>query len=490
VQPEHLKFGGGAAQTVFNPYVLMIVILMGILICVRARRQVIALFLIPSILIPLDQVLVLGNLHFPMLRVLVLFGIIRMIAAKVTSRTEIFSGGVNRLDTTVILFWLVTAVNALLLWRDSGMLVKQSGDIFTAFGIYFLMRSLIRDQEDADKAVRTLAYIALAVAAVMTYEQVTGHNPYALLGGAKASWYGSLMTREDRLRALAGFGHPILAGTFGAIVTPLFVALWLKDRKNLKIAVLGVAASTVIVIACASSTPMLAYAGAVAVFCMWSLRDLMRPIRWGIVLSLASLHMVMKAPVWQLIDRINVVGGSSGYHRYQLVNQCILHFKDWWLYGVKDTGVWGWDMWDTANQYVSVADSTGLLPLILFVAILTYGFKYLGIARKSSVGNKQMELYYWGLGAAMFANAVGFFGISYWDQTEVVWYTFLAIIAATSITVAVPAQTAATVPAPDAPAKLMTALRPAYRSETPKAPVPTSYGRMVTGRWLQKSTTK
>jgi hypothetical protein len=324
----------------------------------------------------------------------------------------------------------------------------------------------------------------------MTYEQVTGHNPYALLGGAKASWYGSLMTREDRLRALAGFGHPILAGTFGAIVMPLFVALWLKDRKNLKIAVLGVAASTMIVVASASSTPMLAYAGAVAIFCMWPLRDLMRPIRWGIVLTLASLHMVMKAPVWQLIDRINVVGGSSGYHRYQLVNQCILHFKDWWLYGVKDTGVWGWDMWDTANQYVSVADSTGLLPLILFVAILTYGFKYLGIARKSSAGNKPMELYYWGLGAAMFANAVGFFGISYWDQTEVVWYTFLAIIAATSITVAVPAQTAATVPAPDAPAKLMTALRPAYRSETPKAPGPTSYGRMVTGRWLQKSTTK
>ena len=368
MEPENLKFGGGVSQTVLNPFVLAVVIIVGILICFRGRRQVIALFLAAGILIPLDQVLVLGPLHFPMLRVLLLCGMIRMARDKMGSKSEIFSGGMTRLDKAVILFSLFTAMNSMLLWRDSGMLVRQAGDLYTVFGIYFLMRYLIRDGEDADLAVRALAYITLAVAAVMIYEQVTGHNPYALLGGARASYYGAGLTRQDRTRAVAGFGHPLLAGTFGAILAPLFIGLWLKDKKNLKIALAGLAGSTVIVWAAASSTPMLAYVSGLMAICMWPLRNVMRPIRWGIVVTLVSLHMVMKAPVWQLIARVDLVGGSSSDHRYQLVNQCILHFKDWWLFGVKDTGAWGWGMWDTANQYVSVADSTGLIPLILFLA--------------------------------------------------------------------------------------------------------------------------
>jgi hypothetical protein len=480
--PEHLKFGGGAAASAFNPLVLLIVLIVGVMICVRERRSVIAPFLAAGILIPMDQVVVLGQLHFPMLRVLLLFGIFRMGWGKISSKTEIFSGGITRLDKVVIWFALFTFLNALLLWRDTGMLIKQAGDLYTLFGIYFLMRHLIRDGEDSDKAVRALAYIAVVVAGVMTYEQITGRNPYALLGGANASFYGALITREDRLRSVAGFGHPILAGTFGAILVPLFIALWLKDKKNFKIMFAGVAACTVIVLASASSTPMLAYAGGLMALLLWPLRKLMRPIRWGIVMLLVSLHLVMKAPVWQLIDRMSIVGGSSGYHRYQLVDQCIRHFGDWWLYGVKDTSTWGWDMWDTANQYVSIADATGLVPLILFVAILTYGFKYVVKAREAWPENRNMQLYNWALGATLFANAVGFFGISYWDQTQVAWYAFLAIIAASYY--AAPAESTAIEPADKETAPLSMPLRPAYASETPKEV--NSYGRMVTGRWPPK----
>jgi len=486
VEPEHLHFGGGPGQSVVNPVVLMVVLLAGILILKLPRNKAIVPFLMAGLLIPIDQIIVVAGVHFPMLRVLVLFGMIRMAWAKIASKDTIFSGGMTRLDKTIILFEIFTFANALLLWRDSGMLVRQLGDLYTLFGIYFLMRYLIRDTTDADKAVRTLTYIAVAVAGVMAYEQATGHNPYALLGGAHASFYGSLMVRGERLRALAGFGHSILAGTFGAILVPLFIGLWLKDKKNLKIALVGLAASTVIVLASASSTPLLAYAGGIMALCMWPLRNVMRPIRWGIVLILVSLHMVMKAPVWQLIARVDLVGGSSGDHRYQLVNQCILHFKDWWLFGVKDTGSWGWDMFDTANQYVSIADSNGLIPFILFVTVLVYGFKFVGKAWRASAENKSMALYNWSLGAALFANAVSFFGISYWDQTEVVWYTLLAIIAAAHF--AAPAEVTATEPLQAESVKLTMPLRPAYASDDSKAPK--SYGRMVTGQWSPKSTTK
>jgi hypothetical protein len=486
VEPENLKFGGGVSQSALNPVVFLVVILVGILICVRGRKQSIPLFLAAGILIPIDQVLVLGPMHFPMLRVLLLFGMIRMAVAKVFSKDAIFSGGMIQMDKAVILFSLFTAINSVLLWRDPGMLIRQAGDLFTVFGIYFLARYLIRDDGDSELALRALAYISLVIAAVMTYEQLTGHNPYALLGGAKASFYGSLLQREDRLRATGAFGHPLLAGTFGAISAPLFVGLWLKDKKNLKISLVGVASSAVIVWASASSTPLLAFAGGMMALCMWPLRNFMRPIRWGIVFTLVSLHMVMKAPVWQLIARVDLVGGSSSDHRYQLINQCIMHFKDWWLFGVKDTGVWGWGMWDTANQYVSVADSTGLIPFILFIAILVYGFKYVGKARRAWAENEKMQLYNWSLGAALFANVVGFVGISYWDQIQVVWYGFLAII--TTAYLSVPAESTATVPAQEAPARVTMPLRPVYTPDSPKE-VP-SYGRMVTGRWTEKSTTK
>jgi hypothetical protein len=489
LQPEHLKFGGGAASSAFNPLVLLLVLIVGVVMLVRENRGVIAPFLWASIMIPLDQVVVIGPLHFPMLRVLLLFGMVRIAREKFGSKTPVFSGGINRLDKVVIWFELFTVANALMLWRDGGMVVRQAGDMFTLFGIYFLMRHLLRDNDDSDVAIRTLAYIAMAVAAIMTFEQTTGRNPYALLGGANAAFYGNLITREDRLRSVAGFGHPLLAGTFGAIVLPLFIGLWLKDRKNFKLMVAGLGACTVIVITSASSTPMLAYAGGLMALFLWPMRKLMRPIRWGIVMLLVSLHLVMKAPVWQLIDRMSIVGGSSGYHRYQLVDQCIRHFGDWWLYGVKDTGAWGWDMWDTANQYVSVADSTGLVPLILFVATLVYGFKYVVRARDAWTDNKNMQLYNWALGGALFANCVGFFGISYWDQTQVVWYTFLAIIVASYYSVPVAAEAQITVPVPETPAIRVTKpLRPAYASENAK-PV-TSYGRMVSGRLTPKSTTK
>jgi hypothetical protein len=116
-----------------------------------------------------------------------------------------------------------------------------------------------------------------------------------------------------------------------------------------------------------------------------------------------------------------------------LIDQCIRHFWDWWLIGVKDTSVWGWDMWDTANQYVGTCDNSGLLAFLLFLATLVYGFKFLGRARRAVEPYKKSALFVWAIGAALFANVVAFFGISYWDQTMVSWYALLAMISAVAL---------------------------------------------------------
>ncbi len=430
--PEHLRFGGGVAETVLNPIVLLVVLIVGALILVWPRSKIIAPFIAASILIPIDQVVVIVGLHFSVLRILVLFGIVRLIREKIAMRSRIFSGGINKIDVVVILFPLFTAIAGVLLFRELGALIFQLGNIYTIFGVYFLLRFLIRDERDIIRMVRTLAYVSAVIAVVMIWEARTGHNPYALLGGARASFYATLMERGGRFRAIGCFGHPILAGTFGAILVPLFVLLWREGKKNQAIAGVGIVSATVIMLAANSSTPVLAYAGGVLALCMWPIRNWLRVLRWSIVITIVSLHMVMKAPVWHLISRVDISGGSSSYHRFMLVDQCIRHFWDWWLVGVKDTGPWGWDMWDTANQYVSVCDSSGLLPFILFMAVIVYGFQYLGKAIRT-VGNRKQQILLWALGAALFANVVAFGGISYWDQTQVVWYGLLAAISAATV---------------------------------------------------------
>ena len=445
MEPQHIHFGGGAAETFLNPIVLLLILIVGVLILVWPRGKVIAPFIAAAILIPTDQVIVVDGLHFPMLRVLALFGIIRLVREKISSKARIFSGGINRMDLAVIFFALSTGVAGVLLFREMGALIFQLGNIYTTFGLYFLLRFLIRDKEDIVRMVGTLAWIAPVIAAAMIWEVKTGHSPFALLGGAKASWYGNLMERDGRFRALGCFGHPILAGTFGAIALPLFVLLWRQGKNYRTLAAVGIASTAVIIVTSNSSTPILAYVGGVFALCLWPLRNWMRTIRWSIAGVLVFVHIIWKQPVWYLIAKVDLAGGSSSWHRFALIDQCIRHFGDWWLIGVKSTQDWGWDMWDTANQYVGTCDSSGLLPFLLFMAILVYGFKYLGRAR-GVVRDKKTRLFLWALGASLFANVVSFFGISYWDQTQVVWYGLLAAISAAAVIRAESSQVSVGVP--------------------------------------------
>jgi hypothetical protein len=92
-------------------------------------------------------------------------------------------------------------------------------------------------------------------------------------------------------------------------------------------------------------------------------------------------------------------------------------------------------MWDLSDQYVWTADTAGLIPLLVFLAIIVYGFKYVGNARRAAVGDRRRELLIWALGGSLVANVVAFFGIDYFDQTIVAWYSLLAMIPVTAYTI-------------------------------------------------------
>jgi hypothetical protein len=431
---QDMQFGGGVSQSIVSPVALLVVLIAGVMICVSSRRNALLAFLVAGILIPMDQVLLIGPLHFPMLRVLIIFAAIRMFRSRTAPGFEIFSGGMNGIDKALVVLTVVTMVDGIVLWRQFGEVIYQLGNMYTTFGVYFFLRFLIRDADDVKQTLRSFAWIAGVAAAIMIGEQVTGRNIlYMVLGGARASEFTSVISRDDHLRANACFGHPILAGTFGGILLPLFVGLWGKEKKERKYAAVGIAASTVMAFAAASSTALAGFLGGLLALCLWPLRRSMRILRWGVAITLVSLHMVMKAPVWQLVSRIDLTGSSSGYHRYQLIDQCIRHFGEWAFVGTKDFGSWGWDMWDLSNQYVAAADTTGLIPLLALLAMIVFGFKYVGRARRIFSRDRKQEFFMWGLGASLFANVIAFFGISYFDQTIIAWYALLAMICAMAV---------------------------------------------------------
>jgi hypothetical protein len=177
-----------------------------------------------------------------------------------------------------------------------------------------------------------------------------------------------------------------------------------------------------------SSTSWLVFFGSLLGLAFWPLRKRMRLIRWGFSLTLVALHLVMKAPVWALIARVDLTGSSSGYHRYELVDNCIRHFSQWWLIGYKSYNDWGFCMFDLCDQYVVAAVTGGLAGLVVYIAIFSRSFGAIGTARKQVSGDRLQEWLLWCLGSDLFAVVVAQFGINYMAQLMMSVFTLLACI--------------------------------------------------------------
>jgi hypothetical protein len=288
--------------------------------------------------------------------------------------------------------------------------------------MYFLLRVLVQGQQSVDRVFKVMSALSLFLGICLLEEHLRGVNLFYLLGGVdKIS-----DVREGHIRAQGPFAHAILAGCFGATLMPLFAGFWFQGRLR-GVAVMGMVGATLMTFSTSSSTAILAWAAGIAALLMWPVRRYMRAFRWSIVLTLCGLQLAMKAPVWALIGRTDLAGGSSGYHRFELVNQTILHFSEWWLLGEKTTYQWGYNLWDTANTYVETAVTGGLITLVLFVTMIVFCFKAIGKAVRSS-RDPQKSRMAWTLGATLVAHLVAFVGISYYDQTIVAWYLLLAMV--------------------------------------------------------------
>ena len=411
---------------------------MGLLMLFLPRRFAVLPIIMTACFITLGQVFNIASLNFTMFRIIIFFGCIRIIIRK-----EAFSIRWQPVDKILAAYVIVSATAYLFLRNGSSeAFINQLGFVLNSLFLYIIFRALINDMEDINAIFKMIALVAVPLAAALILEKVTGRNLFSTFGGVSEF----TMVRDGKIRAQGAFAHPILAGTFGATCLPFMLALWYQSKKTKLIAGIGIISTTIITTTTASSGPVVTYIFVLIGMAMWRVRDYLRFVLWGILLSLIGLHIVMKAPVWALIGKMSEVIGGTGWHRVALIDAAISHFGEWWML-VTDytrhwmpTGVtWSEKHTDITNQFISVGINGGIIALILFVAIIIYCFKNIGRKLKE-IGSTQLTVKFaiWCIGVSLVGHLVSFTSVRYFDQIIVFWYLILAMITTVSI---IPAET-------------------------------------------------
>lgn len=410
-----------AGETNLHPLGLAMVIVCGLATLAVPRKYALWPTILIACMVASAQRIVIATLDFSLLRIMVLFGWTRLILHGETAGFRW-----RPLDVWIVL-WAASALTfSTILYGTFSHFVNRLGYAFDAVGMYFLFRMLIRDWEDLERTVLGLILISIPVVIAFLIENRTGRNAFAVFGGVAPI----TQIREGRLRCQGAFSHPILAGCFWASLMPLIAARFWRGRSYVPLAVVGLCTSTLIVLLCQSSTPVVVVGMTVIGGLFFYLRRRMRLIRWSFLGLLIALHLAMKAPVWHLLGRISPIPGSTGYQRFLVINEAVVHFREWWLLGVRSTV--HWQVVDITNHFVLEGLRGGLLTLVLFIGVVSVGFQSVGRLWRTCVGDRGGLALAWALGVSLLAHCTAFIGVSYFGQIIVVWYMLLAAIASLS----------------------------------------------------------
>jgi hypothetical protein len=429
--PENYYVAGGGDTSITLLALVLLLTAMVLVFGVR-RRYVIIPLLVAGLLVPFEAVVVIAGFHFLALRLLLSAAWLRILL-----RRDIRVPRLNSIDKAFLVWALGGAFFFCILWGTVSAVTNRLGFLWTTLGSYFLVRSLIRDKADIVRAVRVLAITMAIIAPAVLFEHFTQRNLFVIVGAPAIS-----AVRDGAIRAEGPFRHPIIAGTIGAMLLPLYVGLWPQAKPYRKALALGVLASVVMAISSASSTPLMTCAAGTLGLLMWRYRGWLRVARWGLAVTVLGLHLVMKAPVWMLIARAGGAIGGSGYHRAMLIDNFIRHFGEWWLIGTRTNADWGFDMWDVDNAFVAAGVGGGVITFVAFIALFVFAYRRVGRSRLLARKSGKDEFLIWAMGSSLFANTVGFFGIVYFDQSVLVWYSLLAMISAMPAFMAICKETA------------------------------------------------
>jgi len=384
------------------------------------RKHFILPFILGACFVPVDQRIIIESLDFTPVRILILVGVLRILL-----RNEWRPVKLNIFDKTLLAWAICGAIVYVLQWGDMRAVIYKCGVLYDILGLYGLFRHSIRSWQDVRYTIKILALCLLIMTPFIMLEWSTGRNPFALIGMVVTE------VRDGHLRCQASFQISILMGVFWATMFPLFFSMAMTDKNKL-LYWGAVIASIAAVFASASSTPLGALIVVLLIIGAFKWRQ-HTSIAWmGFFVLLVGLHLVMKAPVWHLLARVNIVEGSTGWYRYYLIEQAVNHFSEWAWLGTRDTSGWEYrfdnpHQFDITNQFVLEGVLGGAVTLCLFIVLIGLGFHTLAKHYRQSHERQQLWIS-WGLFVAMIANCVSFLGVSYFGQIWILLYLQFGII--------------------------------------------------------------
>lgn len=407
-----------------NAIALVFSVVTTLLLLTAPRRWAPLPILMAACYIPVRQEIEIGVFHFTVTRLLIAAGFVR-----VMMKRERIAGGWQPLDRVALLWALGMVASGFFHEDPSAAIVLRLGRAYESLGFYLLFRIFVQDLEDFKQITRMLCVLLIPVAVAMLFETATGRNYFsAIFGGTTAVAF-----RDGHYRARGPFVHPILAGTIGAVCLPMAMLLWRKERK---LALAGIAAAGAIVFASHSTGPVMTALTILGAMGLWKVRTRLKAIRWSVILAIIALDLVMSDPVWYLMARIDITGGSTGWYRAALISAAIKHLNQWWFAGTDYTRNWmptgiyaNTNETDITNNFIAMGVAGGLPLLLLFIWTLVAAFSAVGRALRirDGVSNGQ-RFTAWTLGAILFGHVTTFMSVSYFGQAVTFLYMQLACI--------------------------------------------------------------
>jgi hypothetical protein len=310
--------------------------------------------------------------------------------------------------------------------EGTGEMIRFLGSGVDTLGIYAVGRTLVRKFEDLRCLLLGAMIASVPVMVFFTVEQMTQWNFFSLLGGVPETTY----IRDGNLRAQGAFTHPIIAGMFWATFAAMFIGVIFSGRRSILTTLVGwggTATSCIIAIMTNSSTPIAGFLVTFGAWCCFPLRMHLRLIRWVIFAGLVFVHLIHPKGVHAFIfTNFSAVSGSTGAHRYILIDGALSNIGDWALYGSRAR--YNYAFYDITCDYVFTAVNGGLLALALEITIITLAFYACGRTLRAARNREELFLAY-GVGAALLTVMVMAMAVTVYGQARVPFYLTIGIAA-------------------------------------------------------------
>ena len=408
-----------------TPYGVCLTLLLCGVVLAAPRRAAVLGILAAVLYLSLGQAVLVLNIKVTALRFVELAALARLVL-----RDRIQLAGFNLLDKSLVALYAWVMFTTLLRGEAITEPIGRSIDMFILF---FSFRALVRNSEEFRQVSRDLALLLIPFVPCLLIEARLGEPVF----------FGAAVNpeniREGRLRCVGSFQHPSLCGSVGALVLPMLVGLGFRKADRVR-AALGLVVCLAIVWASNSGGPVGALTAGLAAWACWPLRHRMRDVRWGLVLVVVGLSLVMKSPVYYVLMKFSELTGGDGWHRSFLIEQFLGHFRLWWLIGMPLEGTVDWfpyhlfiaEVADITNSFVAFGLSGGLVGFGLYIFVFVRCFQGMGRAlqqtRSGSPNGSVDEALLWGLGCVMVGHIMNQCGITYFDQFNAIWCWHLAVI--------------------------------------------------------------